>query len=77
MLHPGQRLSLSRQTVAIGLEDGKRVAMLLPAGTVIDVLPGFTQGDVTVEVMWASLQVTMFSVDVEERGRIVQSQNNS
>lgn len=77
MLVPGKHFSLDRPTIAIGLEDGKRVVILVPTGAVIEVLPGFTEGDVTVEVMWASLPVTMFTVDIEERGRTVQSQKKS
>lgn len=74
MLFAGKRLSLSRQTIAVALENGKRIAIMVPAEAVIEVLPGFKERDVTVEVMWSSLQITMFAVDVEERGRAARSQ---
>lgn len=71
MLSPGQQLALNRQTIAIGLEDGKRVAMLVPDGAIVEILPGYKKGDITVEVLWAHRQVTMFAADIEERGRTV------
>jgi hypothetical protein len=71
MLCPGKRFALTRQTVAVGLEAGKRLVMLVPAGDIIEILPGYTKGDVTVEVLWTGEQITMFAVDIEERGRAI------
>lgn len=48
--------------------DGKRTAVTVPAGATIEVLPGPTPGDVSLEVRWDGRDVVMFAVDVTERG---------
>ena len=64
----GKRLTLKRSTLAIDVIDGKRTAVSVPAGAIIEVLPGSTNGDITLEVLWERRTVVMFVVDVTERG---------
>jgi hypothetical protein len=62
---------LARQTIAIGLENEKRVVILIPAGNEIEIARAVQEGDPTVEVLWESKQVTMFVIDIQERGSLI------
>ena len=46
----GKRFKLNAATVAIGTVDGKHVAAVVPAGSVIKVASGPTHGDRMVDV---------------------------
>lgn len=64
----GKRYTLKRSILAIDIIDGKRTAVSVPEGATIEVLPGSTDGDVSVEVLWDGRTLVMFVVDVAERG---------
>ena len=64
----GKLFRLKRSTLAIDVIDGKHTAVSVPAGATIEVLPGSSNGDTTVEVLWDGRVVVMFAVDVTERG---------
>jgi hypothetical protein len=64
----GKRFTLKRSILAIDMIDGKRTAVSVPEGAIIEVLPGSTDGDVSVEVLWDGRTVVMFVVDVNDRG---------
>ena len=70
----GKCFTLNRSTLAIDLIDGKRTAVSVPESATIEVLPGSTKGDVTVEVLWDGRAVVMFAVDVTERGIEIKKQ---
>ncbi len=73
MLYPGDRLVLSRETLAIVLVCGKRRAKYLPVGALIKVLPTYLPDDKSVEVDWEGQIATMFAVDLEERGEQIEA----
>lgn len=70
----GKCFTLKRYTLAIDLIDGKRTAVSVPAGATIEVLPGSTNGDIMVDVLWDGRAVVMFAVDVTERGTEIKKQ---
>jgi len=71
MLEPGMQLTLTKDTLAIALVNGKRVVSTIPSGDVIEILPDYRGADIMVEVEWQSQQLTMFSVDVISRSEPV------
>ena len=64
----GRRFRLRTATIALDFVDGKRVALTVPAGDVVKVISGPTRGDRLLDVTWNGRFVTMFSVDIRERG---------
>jgi hypothetical protein len=55
-------------TVVIDTVDGKHVAAIVPAGSVIKAASGPKHGDRMVDVLWNGRIVAMFAVDVDVRG---------
>ena len=64
----GKRFKLERSTLALDVLDGKRTAVTLPAGAIIEVVKGSTNEDGLIDVLWDSRKVMMFAVDVDVRG---------
>lgn len=71
----GQRFRLKIATIATAIMDGKEIAFRIPAGAeivVIDRLRVDSQAQPRrVKVEWNSQIVTMFAVDIKERGEPV------
>lgn len=64
----GKQFRLDRATLAIDTVDGKRRAVTIPAGTVLKVVSGPTDGNGMVNVLWDGRTLEMFAVDVDGRG---------
>ena len=71
----GKRFKLERATLAVDFIDGKRRAVTVPAGEVIKVVSGPTDGDGMVDVLWSGHVVTMFEIDVNVRGTEIADQS--
>jgi len=69
----GKQFELNTPTVAIDTVEGKHVAAVVPAGSVIKVASGPTPGDRMVDVLWEGRMVMMFAIDVDVRGTEVTS----
>jgi hypothetical protein len=67
---PGTRCRLERDTLALGLVEGRRKAVSIPPGALLEVLsPPST--DHMVDVRWNGQIVTMFAIDLSARGTVV------
>ena len=64
----GKRFRLERGTLAVEQADGKRCAVTIPVGEIIEVVAGPNHGDGLVNVLWGRRSVEMFEVDVDVRG---------
>jgi len=65
----GKRFRLERATLALGVANGKRNAVTVPAGAILKVVSGPTgDGDRMVDVHWEGQTLTMFAIDVDVRG---------
>ena len=63
-----KKFLLTRETIAIGLIDGKRVAVQIPGNSEIRVLPHYGGKDLMVEVVWEGQPFVMFVADLQSRG---------
>jgi len=65
----GKRFRLERATLAVGTrDDGKRRAVTIPAGSVIQVASGPDNGNGMVNVRWDGEIIEMFLIDLDVRG---------
>ena len=64
----GKRFKLRISTMAIESSDGKRVAVIVPAGSVVTVVSGPDGDDRMIDVRWEGRIVVMFAVDLTTRG---------
>jgi hypothetical protein len=71
----GQRFKLKTRTIAVSLEGGKKIAVAVPMDAeivVTDKVPvDHTDRNRQVTVEWAGKIVTMFAVDIRDRGERV------
>ena len=68
----GKHFRLKVDTLGIETLDGKRSAVFVPAGAIIQVTQGPSPTDGRmVDVMWNGKALVMFYVDIQERGEIV------
>ncbi len=64
----GRRFKLDTPTLVIDFVNGRRQADYIPAGAVVKVLSGPTGNDRMVDVLWQDRTVTMFAIDLKQRG---------
>jgi hypothetical protein len=64
----GKRFKLERATLAVSSADGRRKAVSIPVGAIIQVVSGPNNGDGMVNVNWDGRIVEMFEIDVNVRG---------
>lgn len=65
----GKRLRLKVPTIALALIDHKRVALRIPADSILTVSSGSRAQDMRmVDVLWEGQTVEMFAEDVQKRG---------
>ena len=69
----GTQLRITRSTIALDANTGKRTIVMVPLETILTVLPGFAHGDKMVNVMWESRAVVMFAIDLATRGIEIRS----
>ena len=71
----GKRFRLERATLGVGnSENGKRRAVTIPAGAIIQVASGPNNDDGMVHVHWDDQVVEMFLIDVNVRGTEISDQ---
>ena len=67
----GQSYALNTPTLAIRtLPDGKRVPITIPKGAVLKITAGPLGDTRLVLVEWDRQMVTMFTIDLQERGSV-------
>ena len=62
----GRRFVLNERTLAIEVVESERRLVTIPAGAIIEIVSG--NDDRTVDVLWESRIVEIFTVDVNLRG---------
>jgi hypothetical protein len=62
---------IKSSTIALFPEDGRQVAHMVPAGSVITVESKSFNGDKLIGVLWAEKDVMMFPQDIRARGEKV------
>ena len=62
---------------AIDAVEGKRIAIIVPAGAAIKVISPPREADNMIDVLWEGRIVTMFAIDVEERGTEIEVKRSS
>jgi hypothetical protein len=68
-LSTGKRLRLKAPTIGLALVDHKRVAVRIPADSILTVSSGSRAQDMRmVDVLWEGQTVEMFAEDVQRRG---------
>jgi hypothetical protein len=70
----GHSYSLKTATVAI---NGNRVAVKIPAGSIVTAISQSAENDRMVEVLWEARTYMMFVVDLQERGEEINAAANS
>ena len=68
-MYTGRRFRLNTPTLGVDSSSKKPQAVLIPAGSVIQILKGPSDTDPMVSVQWESMTLTMFVLDVRERGQ--------
>ena len=63
----GKRFKLGKATVVRDAVDTRRSAVTIPAGTIIEVVSGPTEGDGMVDIFWQGRTVMMFAIDLNVR----------
>jgi hypothetical protein len=66
-MHTG-RFKLEKETLAIGDEKGKRVAVTIPAGDIVKLIAEPSPGNKMVDVLWEGRSVAMYAIDLRLRG---------
>jgi len=66
-MHTG-RFKLEKTTLAIDDENGKRVAVRIPAGDTVKLIADRRPGNKMVDVLWEGRMVTMYAIDLKLRG---------
>lgn len=65
----GRRFRIDTPTLAVKEgPGGKRVAVTIPAGAIVKVISGPTDGDRIVDVLWEGQAIEMFTIDLQRRG---------
>lgn len=64
----GKRFKLRTSTIAIDGGSRQRVAVTVPAGSIITVVSGPTEGTQMIDVLLDGRPLTMFVIDVRSRG---------
>ncbi|MCU1335315.1 MAG: hypothetical protein JWO19_896 [Bryobacterales bacterium] len=72
----GKRFRLSRSTLALDVLAGKRVAVTVPAGCIVQVASGpLNKFDRMIDVLWEDRNVVMFAIDVDVPGTEITEQS--
>ena len=64
----GDKYRIKSPTIALFLEDGRHVAHMIPADSIVVVQAEELNGDRLIEVLWAEKLVMMFTQDIRTRG---------
>jgi hypothetical protein len=72
----GKRFRLERATLGVGIrDDGKRRAVTIPVGSVIQLASGPDNGNGMVNVRWDGQAIEMFLVDLDVRGSEIRDES--
>ena len=61
-MRTGDRFKLKERTLAVQVVDNSRVAVSIPAGSIVKVVSSPSDEDQTVDVQWAERRFEMFHV---------------
>lgn len=64
----GDKYRIKSPTIALFLEEGRHVAHMVPAESIVVVQAEELNGDRLIEVLWAEKLVMMFTQDIRARG---------
>jgi hypothetical protein len=64
----GKAFRLATATIAIETVEGKGTAMLIPAGAIVRVSGEASDDARMIHVLWQARRVTIFKLDLRERG---------
>jgi len=67
----GQRYRLTTPTLAIMSLDGQNLPVTVPMGSIVQVKDGPLDGDRLIDVVWDGRTVSMFTIDLRDRGERV------
>ena len=70
----GKLFRLKERTLAIEVLHGRRRAVTIPAGAIFKVVPGASDGEQTVDILWDGRRVEIFTCDVNMRGTEIVNQ---
>ena len=70
---PLGRYRITKPTICVCQEDGRHVAQMVPAGTVVTVDSAAFDHERLVDVTWDGSQVMMFAQDLRSRAEIAPS----
>jgi hypothetical protein len=73
---PGECYRLKTPTLAIMVQESQRIPVTIPLGGVVRLVDGPLNGERLVDVEWEAKPLLMFSVDLRERGEIVEAASN-
>ena len=65
---PPEKYRITSATIALLEEDGRHVAHMVPAGSIITIASEEFNGDRLVDVFWSEKRVMMFTQDIRTRG---------
>ena len=66
-MHTG-RFKMEKPTLAMGDANGKRVAVRIRAGDIVELVAKPSAGNKMVNVLWQGRRVAMYAVDLKRRG---------
>ena len=66
-----QTYRLKTCTLAILDQDGQKIPMRIPTGSTVEIIEQDINGNRLVDVKWEGKKVTMFTIDLRERGEAV------
>ena len=64
----GKQFKLKERTLAVEVLGAGRTAVTIPAGAIFKVVPGSSDGQQTVDVLWEGRRLEIFTCDVNMRG---------
>lgn len=71
----GKRFCLKAPTLAVDHSGSKPLAVAVPKNTVIEVIAGPSETDPMIRVRWEKRMLTMFALDIQERGEEVKNKS--
>jgi hypothetical protein len=70
----GKRFKLKERTLAVEVLDSERRMVTIPAGAILKVVSGSSNGEQTIDVLWENRRVEIFTCDINMRGAEITGQ---
>ena len=67
----GQRYRMKTPTLAIMAHNGQNIPVTIPMGGEIEIVGGPLDGERLLDVEWEGKTVMMFTIDIRERGELL------